>query len=290
MLLQILSFLLSFPTLPCVAFSLPPVSYIHHDNRSIVSCSRRRTVCLASSFGEGAQDEDDDTSSESSSFSSFDMKTLQDRMNQVQNRGTILPILILDTILPRQVLKIEVANDPVFSALVKQLIQDENPYFGMIGTARLAGTGQDLPLQNGCQVQLVDAPTLVDTGLRVTLRATARRFRIHAAGELTTSAGGGWTEARVTFLDSQTQEAAEEEAHLHRARVAAQKFTTPDAVTGETLVDQWVCLAKTKERQVGQIEQLLQDLGPPPNADTEPSELAFWIGALVNPLPGMGGK
>jgi hypothetical protein len=54
-----------------------------------------------------------------------------------------------------------------------------------------------------------------------------------------------------------------------------------------SLVDRWVELARENERQVGQIDKLLDDLGsiPPPE---RPSERSFWIGALINPLPAMG--
>ena len=211
------------------------------------------------------------------------MKSLQNRMNQVQNRGTILPILILDTILPRQTLKIEVADDPLFQSLVKSRVQEEVPFFGMIGVARLAGTGQDMPLQNGCQVEIIGKPELVETGLRVTLKGQ-RRFRIEAK-ELNT-APGGWTEAKVVYFDSTDEEAIEDQDVLNRAKTQAKTFQSPN-MNGESLVDQWIKLARQNEQQPGQIDTLLEDIGDPPSPE-EPSELAFWIGALVNPLPGLG--
>ena len=225
-------------------------------------------------------------SSEIESDDSF-MKSLQSRMNQIQDRGTILPILILDTILPRQTLKIEVANDPLFQALVKTRLEEETPYFGMIGTARLAGTGQEIPLQNGCEVEIVDKPIVVQEGgaaLRVTLKAR-RRFRIEAK-ELST-APGGWTEARVIYFDSAQEEKDDQDREMiRRAQTEARLLVDPN-MDGKSLVDRWIALARQNERQPGQIDTLLKDIGKPPSPD-EPSELAFWVGALVNPLPGMG--
>ena len=206
-------------------------------------------------------------------------------MDQVQSRGTILPILILDTILPRQTLKIEVPDDPLFRSLVSSRIQEEVPFFGMIGMARLAGTGQDLPLQNGCEVEIIGNPVLAETGLRVTLKGR-RRFRIEA-NELNT-APEGWTEAKVIYFDSADEEALEDADMLNRAKTQAKTFLAPN-MSGESFVDQWIKLARQNERQTGQIDTLLEDIGDPPSPE-EPSELAFWIGALVNPLPGMGGK
>jgi hypothetical protein len=54
-----------------------------------------------------------------------------------------------------------------------------------------------------------------------------------------------------------------------------------------SLVDRWIQLARERERQPGQIDQLLQDLGSIPPVE-EPSERAFWVGALINPIPAMG--
>lgn len=56
---------------------------------------------------------------------------------------------------------------------------------------------------------------------------------------------------------------------------------------GMSLVDRWIELARENEREPGQIDRLLQDLGtiPPPEA---PSDRAFWVGALINPIPAMG--
>jgi Lon protease-like protein len=217
------------------------------------------------------------------------MKALQARMNQVKDSDTKLPIVVLDSILPRQVFKIEVANDNTFLMLVQTRIAEENPSFGMVGMTRIS-TGEAVPLPIGCLVQIVGKPELVGDGLRLTLRA-GRRMRM--VGEFDT-APQGWTEARVEFLDSfkeqQEEEKGEDPMSVARAMATAKKFTSPNMNmpdNNNSLIDRWIELARGKEQSEGQIDKLLVDLGEIPSAD-EPSELAFWVGALVNPLPGMG--
>lgn len=216
------------------------------------------------------------------------MKALRARMDQVKDSDTKLPIVVLDTILPRQVLKVEVANDEAFLRLVQTRIAEENPAFGMVGMTRISN-GDTVPLPNGCVVRIVGKPELVEDGLRLTLRAD-RRMRM--VGEFDT-VPQGWTEARVEFLDSfkeqEEEEKGEDPMSVARAMATARQFTSPNMnmPDNKSLTDRWIELARGNERSEGQIEQLLVDLGDIPSAD-EPSELAFWIGALVNPLPGMG--
>ena len=73
---------------------------------------------------------------------------------------------------------------------------------------------------------------------------------------------------------------------MTKAKAHARTLLEGDS-EGNSLIDRWIQLARENERQEGQIDILLADIGPPPSPE-EPSELAFWIGALVNPPPGMG--
>jgi ATP-dependent protease La (LON) substrate-binding domain len=221
-------------------------------------------------------------------------KALQSRMAQVLDNDSKLPIVVLDTMLPRQVMKIQVENE-IFQSLVMHCVQTETPRFGMIGTATLSSTGQAWPLQNGVEVELVDPPLVVDgnnnnsnnnnKALRVKLKAL-RRFRINE-GELQTNPAG-WTEARVIFLDDGVHDTNDPESLARAIQVATQLTGEHPSNTDTTnLVTQWIDLAKTKEHFPGQIDQLLEDLGDLP-APENPTDLAMWIGALINPLPAMG--
>lgn len=215
------------------------------------------------------------------------MASLKTRMAEVSDRATKLPLVVLDSMLPRQVLKIQVDN-PLLSELVKTCIQDETPFFGMLGMARLM-TGESVHLKRGVEVEIIHSEILGGGSIQLELRG-GRRFEI--LGE-TETAGGGWTEARVQFLEFEEEENREihgkDRMAVARAISKATELTSPNMrmENNLSLVDRWIELAKQNERKPGQIDRLLEDIGemPPPE---DPSALAFWVGALINPLPSMG--
>jgi len=174
---------------------------------------------------------------------------------------------------------------------------------------------QTLPLKAGVEVEILQMgpaekvlPGTVGVSLPsgdgdeeeapwdVSLRAT-RRFVIE--GDVDKSEEG-WTEASVKFLDSSEEEQAEsngisadapegDRMSVARAISKSRVFTEPNMglPDGQSLVERWVELARQNERTPGQIDELLSQLGGIPPVH-EPTERALWVGALINPLPGMG--
>ena len=290
-----------------------------------------------------ASDEDDEIDDSSSSSSSSDdfMASLRNRMAEVENRDTKMPLVVLDSMLPRQVLKLQV-NNPLFLELIKDRIEKETRTFGMVGMARLV-SGQSVHLRHGVEVTIVDQPQIVaisndgeassgdkddqnngNVGMQLELQA-GRRFVIEGEVE---NAGKGWTEARVKFLDSSIQEEEEVDSsdsdsdrmavaraimnarELHEIPIRQNEklkhnitLPTASATSAEdgettvevdidndsiTLIDRWIQLAKQNERSPGQIQALVEQIGSKPPPSTSPTELAFYIGALINPIPAMG--
>jgi len=215
------------------------------------------------------------------------MASLNSRIEQVKNLETKCPLVVLDCMLPRQVMKIQVKN-PLFIELVRTQMEKETPTFGMLGMAILS-TGEKVNLRTGVEVEITEKPLVADEGIMLVLKA-GRRFIIEGEVE---DAEQGWTEGRVRYVDSEEQE--EEEIHggdrmsVARAIMKAKPLTDPNAnmENNVSLVDRWIELAKQNERKPGQIDQLLEDLGEIPPED-KPSERALWVGALINPLPAMG--
>jgi hypothetical protein len=211
---------------------------------------------------------------------------------------------------------------------MRQRIGVETPTLGMIGMARTS-SGQTVPLRAGVEVEIIEmeraagTPPLGtygtddDQGWRrgereeipwdVSLRA-GRRFVIEGDVE---RMDGGWTEARVRFLNSSEEEEGEvrrfssmsisdpsssdgggiggDRLSVARAISKSGVFTKPNMKMKDnaSLVDRWIELARQNERHPGQIDALLRQLGEIP-PEHEPTERALWIGALINPLPSMG--
>lgn len=242
-------------------------------------------ICYTESSSKGDNNDVDD----------FDfMASLRDRVEEVNVRATTMPLVVLDSMLPRQVIKIQIEN-PMLIELVGECLTRENPYFGMLGMARLI-TGAQVHLKAGVEVEIVASEKVNDKGgIRLILKAR-RRFVID--GDVGNS-GKGWTEAKVKFLDSEKEETEEIERNKNgdgtdrmsvaRAIVRCNEFTCPNAnmKNNTSLKDRWIELAKENEKEPGQIDELLNDLGEMPPAE-EPTERALWIGALINPLPSMG--
>jgi Lon protease-like protein len=233
-----------------------------HQRRTQYSAPKRRAVKLVSLASSSGDDDD------------F-MASLRSRMDQVNEAK--LPLVVLDAMLPRQVLKINV-NDPIFMDLVKNRVQEETPFFGMLGMARLK-SGEQVHLRDGVVVVIIGKPKVTKDGLQIQMRA-GKRFRIGAVED----APQGWTQASVEYIedDEDEEEAASNEldrVSLARAMVKARKL--------DDLVEEWLSLASTRERAPGQMDAILADLGEMPEL-TQPTSRAFWVGALVNPIPAMG--
>jgi len=225
------------------------------------------------------------------------MSSLRSRMDQYNERANTLPLVVLDSMLPRQVLELQVQN-PIFLDLIRTVVSEEEPRFGMLGMARLS-TGEYVHLKDGVEVQVLGTPEVVrfsdgksDDGIKLKIQA-GRRFRIK---DNVANNPQGWTEARVEFLDSSEEELKEESEgedrmSLARAISKARAFTNANTIHMEEKelvpLERWIELARKNERQIGQINRLLKDLGEIPPIE-EPSELAFWIGALINPIPALG--
>jgi Lon protease-like protein len=231
--------------------------------------------------------------------SSF-MANLKERMEQVSKNDNIPPIVVLDSMLPRQVLNITIQNRLLIE-LVRTRWQEDTPSFGMVGRARVmtideGDTPSEMTLTSGVEVELMGPPRVTDDGrsLQLSLKG-GRRFRLQRA--TVESAPQGWTQASVQFLNSTMDDNAESSSSssssvpmsLARAMQMAREFTEPNFSLAEnqSLVDMWLSLARQRERSPGQIDGILQDLGPMPSWE-EPTECAMWVGALINPIPALG--
>ena len=222
------------------------------------------------------------------------MASLEARVQQI--RASQLPLVILDDefLLPRQVLDwtIPAAQVEIVMGLIRTRIQAEMPTFGVVGRSRRSGT--ICPM--GVEVEIVQnllpvtntetTTTTTEPCWRLKIRGT-RVFRIQA--KTLGKAAQGWQQAPVEFVDWQTEETAEDVFSMAVALQRAREFTEPNVSMNEeqSLIDMWIELALTKEITPGQIDRLVQELGPRPSWKN-PSDCAFWVAALINPVPTLG--
>jgi hypothetical protein len=265
----------SIVMLPTTSTLINKTYYKQTRSKSILSCRN-----LATLFATTAGSEEN-----------YFMTMLQKRIQEVKEYENKMPVIVLDCMLPRQVLRIQ-ANDDLLLEVVRHQMLKENPTFGMLGTVAF-NAWEKTHLKTGVEVEIVQKPNFVlGKGVMLELKAK-RRFVI--TGDDVKITKQGWSEANVEFLNSHDQEqhelsrSMEGKMSLLRAIAKAKEFTESNSKlrNNSSMVDRWIELAKSVEQKPGQIDRLLEDIGkiPPEN---EPSERAFWVGALINPLPSMG--
>eukprot|EP00614_Pseudopedinella_elastica_P012064 CAMPEP_0172609998 /NCGR_PEP_ID=MMETSP1068-20121228/29879_1 /TAXON_ID=35684 /ORGANISM="Pseudopedinella elastica, Strain CCMP716" /LENGTH=240 /DNA_ID=CAMNT_0013413621 /DNA_START=47 /DNA_END=765 /DNA_ORIENTATION=+ len=143
------------------------------------------------------------------------MASLRARVELLKERETKLPVLVLDSMLPRQVLRLE-SSDPVFVRLVRQLVDPtkDGSRLAMVGQwmpNAPKGDHRVAPLKVGVEVGVLGEPEFFskpgsrgpagvrggEERVRVALRAGRRLALEGGVG----SAPGGWPECRVVFVD-----------------------------------------------------------------------------------------
>jgi hypothetical protein len=206
-----------------------------------------------------------DGTGEGGSDAEMDMGLLSQRIAKLRSgegedlAPTIMPILVLDSMLPRQKITISMDDDAGM-----RLVNDSVTHYG----GRLGVHGAD-PVSKqvsplGTQVLIVER-----SGSYVAL-VGQRRYVLSARPQL----------HEQTYYTSEV------------AFFARDEGCNDDVIAAEELgplVERWQQLVRTGgcEREPGQLDCILADLGPmPPAAD--PEERALYIAALINPLPALG--
>lgn len=194
-------------------------------------------------------------------------KSLRNRVQESRK----LPLIFRESLLPRQRMGMTVKNGVILDLVRHRLQYAETPTFGMLGLEPSTGEA----MRQGVEVKILSySMNQWKTGVRLEVKA-GRRFQLTDQIE---ESKEGWYQAPVQFLDSKIQEEQETHANLAEARRLASQFTDPN----KHLINKWLTLAREQERFSSQVDDLLNDLGEIPD---DPSERAFWVGALINPTP-----
>lgn len=249
-------------------------SFVHHGPSSQQHYSR-------SIIRYGAASDDNEYYDDNSNF----MASLNARLEEVRSTERLLPLVVLDCMLPRQVMRL-CSNDPQLIKVVRKQLRNESPKFLVRGTHKdpnfLIPADKTKKMLTGVEVEIIEKPQFIMEGTRVLLILKAlRRFRIVSEYE---NGEDGVTYAQVKYLNSEEEE-REELRDSHDKMCIAR--ATLMATELDSLIVKWIELARLNEKRKGQIDMLLDDLGQIPSSD-QPSEKAFYTGALINPLPEMG--
>jgi hypothetical protein len=217
------------------------------------------------------------------------MASLRARIQEVNEKSTRLPFIILDTILPRQAMNVTIPCNTLFHELIRSRIINETPYFGMLGM-KPSDSGYAMPMETGVQVNIIGKPEVIleadgTVSVKVLLKGSDKQFRIK---DQVVTIPPGWMEGRVEFFKSgDDHETISEGASEEEISSDAMARAISKAQLIPNLVSEWISLARTKEQKSGQMDSILSNLGSMPTPD-EPNDLSLWVGALINPLPAMG--
>ena len=80
-------------------------------------------------------------------------------MQELQATSHKLPLIILDTMLPRQVLQIQIQHPTLKSLIKHRAITMETPTLGMLGMAKISntpGAQAVVPLKTGVEVEIIE--------------------------------------------------------------------------------------------------------------------------------------
>lgn len=185
------------------------------------------------------------------------------RQHPNQNLVELLPLLPLDSMLPRQRLRFSGRH----TEHDRFAFDTEHDRFAMVGTTR---HGRILPF-----------------GVAVNVR---ERFSAQGTVQLEVVGGQRFVLPGDPFRDTDRPRPEmwasvkwinEEPEDLTPAVLQCSKEL-------DALVKRWLLLVRSgHERQPGQMGLILEHLGPMPPAESG-SDRAFWVAALINPLPALG--
>lgn len=211
------------------------------------------------------------------------LQGLQSRVQEMMTRQATMPIVVLDSMLPGQRIKLQSA-DPAFREMIEwvgvkasedsgeeQYDDDSKGVFGMVGADRQNGGA--LPF--GVEARVLDVAD--KEGVLHVEIAGGRRFFVDADRSAEDDAKrDGAVYPRTVTIAAPLDAANEADAAAAAAEIPALLRTWEDLVVGGG-----------HEKVPDHLARVRRDLGPEP-APSEPSNLAIWVGGYINPLPALG--
>ena len=219
-----------------------------------------------------------------------DYSLLSQRIARSSSDSATLTCLILDTMLPRQ--RLEYHFQPPVSRLLSSgdTRVERGDSVGILGMD--LQTGEILKRGVEARIESMSA-----------YRANNGYFSSHALSGSTHSTRG-YMALETCLVGGRRFEIVDFDGPWppeDRWVVAEVKWAAEEEKGGSTaaaivlaeelgpLVTEWIELVKSgqRERTEGQLERILKDLGPMPEAEYA-DDRAFWVASLINPIPALG--
>ena len=211
-----------------------------------------------------------------------DFNVLSRRVAATQNDESTITCLLMDSMVPRQ--RIDLQFGPPVSGMIGEL-RESGGRLGVLGMDQRTGK----ILRHGVEARIEHCSAFLASQGYYSSHTT-RRANGFTARDVTLVSG-----RRFEVLDPADDEQWPPDSPFFTARVrwlTCEKGTAASILRAEEiapLVTEWISLVREtkRERAEGQLDQLLGDLGGTPDAE-DAEDLAFWVAALVNPLPALG--
>jgi Lon protease-like protein len=189
------------------------------------------------------------------------------RISDLRDRHKTIPIMILDAMLPGQVLEFG-SEDPKFKKLIEHVIQTEDETFGMMGLNPHTGT----PLNIGVTLQVQDIKH--QNGLWLVSVKGDRRLEVQ--GEPWLDDTNSFYIADVELVDKREEVGLDDAQKKHAERMFKEI---------PKLVSQWMeCVYESGKTDRAGMARRLKDIGEMPK---QLRDRAFWTASLLNPLPAL---
>ena len=193
------------------------------------------------------------------------------RFQALKTRQKTMPILVLDSMVPRQELTFESA-DPSLVKLIQYCLENGCDA-AMVGTNPTTGS----PLSRGVTFSVSGQHVQIRPRQKTVVLTVAAEQRIEVQSQPWLDESGSFYLADVEVMDDHTEPPLSAE---HEARTQQLYDTLP------TAMKEWSqFVSESGATDETGLSSRLESLGPMPSDRTD---RAFWVAAAINPLPALG--
>lgn len=191
-------------------------------------------------------------------------------VEQSSSRQTVMPVLILDAMLPKQELTLD-SSDPKMARLVHYCLEN-NCELGMLGI----NPNTQSPLSRGVTVSVEEQNIQISSTEKSVVLTVTGGCRMEVQSQPWLDPSGSFYLSKIEYMDARQEPALSLE---QQAIVEHLSETLPKAMK------QWFrWVLKSGKTDKAGLRARLHSLGPMP---TNFTDRAFWVASALNPLPSL---